>query len=346
MQPCPQSDARHESSSITALKILILLLLFLAACKTSHTPVWHWNLESRTYADPIIDGKTICVVSQAGEIILGEYETGKKVWTRKLAGQILGSPAVSQEYLFAATQEGDVAAFHKQSGNKIWTKHLEDTFSAPLTSAQNMLIAPSQNGRLFALSQNNGELVWQHEGNKRYNARAIHHGSYILIGGWSGGFYCFRMNGTINWKFQGSSRLTEEAVVRKNTVFFPDHDNYVYAFEIPSGKLLWRYGVRNPTNLILAGDELVVGDGETNLYVLQPDSGKLLKKINVRRRIYRIYELHQKCIVVSGNAEEIDIVRTEISPFLSTPEPIFKLAFPKGFIIATGEAFSVYGYRR
>lgn len=346
MQPCPEPNARHESSSITAGKIFILLLLFLSACKTSTTPVWQWNLESRSYADPIIDGKTICVVSQAGEIILGEYETGKKLWTRKLAGQIVAAPAISSEYLFAATQEGEVAAFEKQSGNKIWTKHLEDAFSAPLTPVQDMLIVPSQNGRLFALSQINGELLWMHEGNKRYNVRAVNHGPYLFIGGWSGEFYCFRTNGTINWKFQGSSRLTEEAVVRKNTVFFPDHEDYVYAFEIPSGKLIWRYGVRNPTNLILVGEELVVGDGDTNLHVLQPNSGQLLRKINVRKRINRIYEWNQKCIVVSKNAQEIDVVRSEISPFLSAPEPIFKLAFPEGFIVATGETYSVYGYRR
>ena len=92
----------------------MLLLLVLIACHNSAKPVWRWTLQSRCYADPVIEGRILYVVSAAGEVIAGETRSGRQIWSQKLPGSIVAAPAVSDSMLLIATQQGHVFALEKK----------------------------------------------------------------------------------------------------------------------------------------------------------------------------------------------------------------------------------------
>lgn len=326
---------------------LLVIALFLAACGCSsdRTPVWQWKLESRSYADPVIDQNKVYIVSQAGEVIAGEYLTGKVIWKRKIDGSILAAPAVSKMALFTATENGNVYALDKLSGNDIWKKHLKDSFLAPLSVASELVILPSGNGTLRAIFQSTGDPKWENTGNKKYNTRAVVSNGYILIGGWGSNFYCVRMDGTTNWTFKTGGILVEEATIFENSVFFSGRDNHVYGLEISTGKLLWRFPVSSPTRTILVDNKIVFGDDRGTLYSVQPENGNLIKKITVRKQISQLYPFGKSCIVVSRQAYEINPNEGRISPLISLPEPIFKMTISNQSLVVTDELYSIYGFR-
>jgi outer membrane protein assembly factor BamB len=327
------------------IRWIFVLLLAVYGCRNP-SPIWQWKLESRSYAEPVLDDKMVYVVSQAGEVVAGDYRTGKIFWKKKMAGPILAAPALTQTSLFTATENGYVYSLNKTTGDAIWKIHLNDTFIAPLSTFSNLVLVPSGTGSLRAISQSTGKIEWEQTGNKKYNARAMVTDSYILIGGWEKKFQCLRLDGTLNWSFQTGGILVEDATVLKNAVFLSARDNHIYSFEIPTGRMRWRFPVKSPTRTILVNNQIVFADDAGILYVLHPENGELIRKIFVRKNISQIYPSQKGCIVIASSAYDIDLKSGDISLMFRWPEPIFKMAITNEILIATDELYSVLGIQR
>ena len=321
------------------------LLLILAGCGSGYEPVWQWPLESRSYAEPIVDGKTVYIVSQAGEVIAGSYETGKKAWIKKVNGAILASPAISARAVFAATQNGNVYALDKKTGNQIWTKPFSDRFIAPVSLAGDLILVPSETGVLYGISQRDGVTRWTLAGYQKFNTRALVHRSFLLLGGWSNDFLCLGFDGSIKWGFKAAYPISGDAVVDQNTVYFPAYDGFVYALEIPSGRMRWHSPVKLPTNVIIQNRQLIVGSGN-QLLVLSAQSGQLIRRVLVKKPIARLYASGNDCLIVSGDVYRIDPISGRIEVLIRSSKPIFKIAITPKILIASDELFSISGFRK
>jgi outer membrane protein assembly factor BamB len=328
------------------LFLLLLLTPFFVSCGSSKKLVWMWTLQSRCYAQPIIDGNNVYVVSQKGEVVSGDIETGKKNWSIMVDGPILGDPDFNQQHIFVSTQNGSMVALKKNDGRVFWrANYPAESFTAPLTVEKEMLLAPSRTGTLFAFSTRDGHLLWKHEGNRKYNTKVIVHNQYLFIGGWNDDFYCFRMDGSVNWKYKASHVIVENALAHNNDVYFTAHDYYIYASEIPTGKLKWRFRAdfKEPTEILLIGNELLFGSNAF-LEILDPQTGKRIRKIKTPRIIDRLYSWNNKCVFVSNNVYIVDPKSGDTKVLISGKGPYFKIAFGKQRFIVSDENTGVYCY--
>jgi eukaryotic-like serine/threonine-protein kinase len=326
--------------------LLFLLLSTFVSCGSSTKVVWKWVLQSRCYAQPILDGDNVYIVSQKGEVISGDIATGKKNWSIMVNGPILADPDFNQDHIFVSTQNGSVIALKKKDGSVFWSANYpEDSFTAPLTVVKEMLLAPSRTGNLYAFSTKDGHLLWKHEGNVKYNTKVIVKDPYLFIGGWNNDFFCFRKDGTVNWKYRASYRIVENALVHNNTVYFDAHDSYVYALEVPTGKLKWRYRADydQPTEMLLIGNELLFGSNDF-LEVLDPQTGKRIRKIKTPQIVDRLYAWNNKCVFVYMNVYIVDPKTGSAEVLIPGKGPFFKIAFGKQHFIVTDENTGVYGY--
>ena len=323
---------------------LILAFLFTVCCKQDPgEPVWKIRLQSRPYADPIIRREKYYVFSQAGEVVCGDARTGKKNWTQKLAGPILGTPAFSEDSLFLVTQDGFVYALDPENGSQKWQIQLKDQFIAPLAIFSDTILLPSETGTLYALSQNNGSEKWRFSGQRKFNAGAQIRGNNVLIGGWNKQFTCLKQDGSANWKLTTAEIITGDPVVLNNSVFFPCYDHFVYAVEIPTGRLLWRFPAVQPSNVVILNQEIIFASG-TDLVSVSPDSGKLLRRMKFGKPVSRIYSENSNLFVVARNVYRIRPVDATVSVAIQAPQPVFKLSFGVGMILASDELYSIYGY--
>lgn len=329
-------------------KIFLLFLLssFFVSCGSSTKVVWKWVLQSRCYAQPILDGDNVYIVSQKGEVISGDIATGKKNWSIMVNGPILADPDFNQDHLFVSTQNGSVIALKKKDGGVFWSANYpQDSFTAPLTVVKEMLLVPSRTGSLYAFSTKDGHLLWKNEGNLKYNTKVIVKDSYLFIGGWNFDFFCFRMDGSVNWKYRASYRIVENALVHNNIVYFDAHDSYVYALDAPTGKLKWRYRADydQPTEMLLIGNELLFGSKDF-LEVLDPQTGKRIRKIKTPQIVDRLYEWNNKCVFVYMKVYIVDPKTGSVEVLIPGEGPYFKIAFGKQRFIVTDENTGVYGY--
>lgn len=323
-------------------QIIVLLLLGLIACDQSSHPLWRWKLQSRCYADPVIDGRTLYIVSAAGEVIAGEPDHGKQTWAKRIPGSIVAAPAVSDRMLFVATQKGDVFALEKKSGKQVWRKQFSgEGVEAPLVLMNDQLLVPSDKGTLYALSVEDGKIRWSVAGNGKYNAGPILGDSLIFVGGWAGRFLGLSSDGTLRWEFAAQERITENALLHKNRVFVSTDNKFVYAFDAPSGKFLWRFQTSDPTNIVVIGNELIFGS-ESGLIVLRPEDGSLLRKINIHKRVNRVYSNGSDCLVIADRVYRVNPSSGKFSAIELPPgDSPFKLAWTPGVLVITNQLYSV-----
>jgi outer membrane protein assembly factor BamB len=326
---------------------LLFFLIFLTACTRSQSNVWHWSLQGRAYADPLIDGDQLFVVSYAGEIVAGRYSTGEKTWIRNIKTPLVAEPSSSKDLLFVATQHGSIYALEKRNGNQKWTVKLEEQIEAPLSIFNDHLLVPTAAGTLLALSEEDGRLIWEHHGNGKYNARAVVYDHNILIGGWQGLLLCLKEDGSLNWRFQAGNRITEDVFASKNVVYAATHDDSIFAIDIPSGRLLWTYKAPYPSNLLLAGSNLIFGDLHGSLFALNAPTGRLIQKTSVDQvAVKRIFQCQDHYLILTDRLLQFDPRKLSVkNAMIVRPKP-FKVACAADRLIVTDEVSGVWGYQR
>jgi outer membrane protein assembly factor BamB len=329
-------------------KIFFLLLVssIFISCGSSTKLVWRWALQSRCYAQPIIDGNNVYVVSQKGEVVSGDIETGKKNWAITVNGPILADPDFNNDHLFVSTQNGSVIALKKKDGGLFWSANYpEESFTAPLTVFKEIVLAPTRGGSIYAFSTKDGHFLWKHDGNLKYNTKVIVKEPYLFIGGWNQDFFCFRPDGSINWKYRTSYRIVENALVHNNDVFITAHDSYVYDLDVPTGNLRWRFHADydQPTEILWIKDNLVFGSHDF-LEVLDPRTGNRIQRIKTPRIVDRLYAWNNKCVFVSNDVYIVDTKKGSLDVLIPSKVPFFKIAFAKQHFVVTDENTGVYGY--
>lgn len=324
--------------------LLLVAFLFTTCCKQDPgQPIWNLKLQSRPYADPIVREDKFYVFSQAGEVVCGNMRTGKTNWTQKVAGPVLGTPVFSEDLLFLVTQDGFVYALNPENGRQKWQTQLKDQFIAPLAALAGAVLLPSEKGTLYLLSSANGTEKWRFSGQKKFNARPQIAGNNILIGGWNKQFTSLKQDGSLNWKLTTPEIITGDPVLLDNFVFFACYDQFLYAVEVPTGRLLWRFSASQPSNPVVLNKEIVFASG-TDLLYLSSDSGKLLHRMKIGKRISQIYVHNSNVFVVSRDVYRIRPVDRTVSVVIRGPNPIYKLSFGVGMILASDDLYSIYGY--
>lgn len=320
------------------------LVILLVSCSDQKL-IWSWKLDGRSFGQPLISGETVVIGSQAGEVIAGDVHTGTKRWQVRLGSAVLSSPAVDDRHVFAATEGGHIFCLSLDAGRELWKIATGDSFEAPLMLDQDRLYVPSAGGVIYCVSKSDGKVLWRFEAGKKYSAAVTKGGSHLLIGGWNGMFYCLRPDGEIQWRFQASQRITEPAVVRNNSVFFAAYDGYIYAMDIPTGRLLWRTLAKQPANVVLIENHLVT-TSEKDLLTISPQDGGVQKRIPFQNWITRVFVDGRQCIAIARTLQSVDLASGEKSKLIQLQNSIFKVAFLPDMLVVTDDANSVYGFRR
>jgi outer membrane protein assembly factor BamB len=319
----------------------------MTACQQGNSVLWQWNLKGRSYADPLIDGSLVYIVSQAGEVVAGDINDGSKKWNLVLGKPIVSTPAISGAQIYVATQSGDLYALNKSTGAQLWKTHLEDHVEAALNVDRKMVIVPTTSGNLYSISASSGKSLWMHRGTGKINTRAIIQEPYIFSADWSGNLTSLKLDGSTNWIYKTSRRITEDPVVIKNIVYTATHDDSIFALEVPTGRLIWNYKIPYPSNLLYFKDRLLFGDLKGFVHSLHPLTGKLIGSSRIDRNpIQKLYSCLGECMVLSSELSRYDPLTNKSEIILRVKPSPYRIACTKEMLIVTDEFFGVRGYAK
>jgi outer membrane protein assembly factor BamB len=237
----------------------------------------------------------VVVGSQKGQLFALDQATGETKWTAQLSGAILAPSLIHAGRVITVANDGTVFAHEVETGKQAWTYNLPNVqFSlrgqaAPVAlDARNVLIA-SANAYIYAIDAISGTPKMQRrvavsEGRSDIqrlidiDGEPAVAGQFVVTTSYQGQVTVLDLaSQQVVWSEDASSIQRPE--VKGNGVFVAQTDGKITAYEITTGNKLWENDQllnRQLSNPVMLGNDLVVGDLDGVLHLIDPSTGAII----------------------------------------------------------------------
>ena len=236
----------------------------------------------------------VVVGNQKGQLFALDQQTGDQKWTAQLTGALLAPSLIHAGRVSSVSNDGTVYAHEIATGAQVWTYNLPNVqfslrgMAAPVAlDARNVLIA-SSNAYIYALDALSGVPKLQRrvavsDGRSDIqrlvdiDGEPVVAGQFVVTTSYQGQVTVLDLaSQQVVWSEDASSIQRPEVV--GNGVFVAQTDGKIKAFEITSGQLLWENDQllnRKLSNPVMLGTDLVVGDLDGVLHLIDPRTGQI-----------------------------------------------------------------------
>ena len=237
----------------------------------------------------------VVVGSPKGQLFALDQATGETKWTAQLSGAILAPSLIHAGRVITVANDGTVFAHEVETGKQAWTYNLPNVqFSlrgqaAPVAlDARNVLIA-SANAYIYAIDAISGTPKLQRrvavsEGRSDIqrlidiDGEPAVAGQFVVTTSYQGQVTVLDLaSQQVVWSEDASSIQRPE--VKGNGVFVAQTDGKITAYEITTGNKLWENDQllnRQLSNPVMLGNDLVVGDLDGVLHLIDPSTGAII----------------------------------------------------------------------
>lgn len=236
----------------------------------------------------------VVVGNQKGQLFALDQQTGEQKWTAQLTGALLAPSLIHAGRVISVSNDGTVYAHEIATGAQVWTYDLPNVqfslrgMAAPVAlDARNVLIA-SSNAYIYALDALSGVPKLQRrvavsDGRSDIqrlvdiDGEPVVAGQFVVTTSYQGQVTVLDLaSQQVVWSEDASSIQRPEVV--GNGVFVAQTDGKIKAFEITSGQPLWENDQllnRKLSNPVMLGTDLVVGDLDGVLHLIDPRTGQI-----------------------------------------------------------------------
>ena len=262
-----------------------------------------WNVRpSKSLSSGITVADGVAVVGNPqGQLFGLDRKTGATLWQKQLGGSILAPSAIVQQRVISVANDGTVYAHDATSGQRLWTFDLPNVsfsvrgYAQPIVIDSRTVVVATANGYVYALDSITGVPLWQQrvavESGRGDMARLIDidgqpqviDGKLITVSYQGQVTVMDIASQKVQWSQDASS--LNSAAVDSNAVYVATTDGHVKAYALDDGHALWDNDQllnRHLSNPARIGDDLVVGDYEGVLHLIDPTNGHLVGREKTR----------------------------------------------------------------
>ncbi|WP_313564506.1 outer membrane protein assembly factor BamB [Acinetobacter sp.] len=257
--------------------------------------LWQKKVSKENLSSGVEAAEGLVVVgNQKGQLFALDQQTGEQKWTAQLTGALLAPSLIHAGRVISVSNDGTVYAHEIATGAQVWTYNLPNVqfslrgMAAPVAlDARNVLIA-SSNAYIYALDALSGVPKLQRrvavsDGRSDIqrlvdiDGEPVVAGQFVVTTSYQGQVTVLDLaSQQVVWSEDASSIQRPEVV--GNGVFVAQTDGKIKAFEITSGQLLWENDQllnRKLSNPVMLGTDLVVGDLDGVLHLIDPRTGQI-----------------------------------------------------------------------
>ncbi|ESK56708.1 outer membrane protein assembly factor BamB [Acinetobacter tjernbergiae] len=237
----------------------------------------------------------VVIGNRKGELFALDQATGAQKWTAKLSGAILSPSLIQTGRVITIANDGTVFAHDAVTGQQVWAYKLPNVqFSlrgqpAPVRLDDRTVIVASANAYVYALDVISGVPRFQRRvaiSDGRSDIQRlidivgdpVVSGQYLVTTSFQGQVTVTDLaTQRVVWSEEASSTNSPEVVGDK--VFVSTTDGKLNAYNLATGELLWQNEEllnRQLSNPAALGQNLVVGDLDGVIHLIDPSSGKLI----------------------------------------------------------------------
>lgn len=256
--------------------------------------LWRGSAGGKLEAGVGSDGRFAAVVNRDNELIV--LDAGKQAWKKTLPTPVIAAPLVAGERVFALTLDRQVIAYDALDGRKIWElrrpgEPLTLAKAGVLTAYKDTLIA-AQGPRLAGIDPLRGQLRWEASvatprGTNEVErladvvGPAVRQGELICARAFQSAVGCVNAErGSAVWSrlVGGSNGIGADAEI----VVAGDASDRLSAWRLNNGDLAWsadQFQLRKISVPVVLGKQVLVGDFEGQVHLLDRDTGKTRSRI-------------------------------------------------------------------
>ncbi|MBF7685148.1 outer membrane protein assembly factor BamB [Acinetobacter sp. B10A] len=232
--------------------------------------------------------------NQKGELFALEQSTGKVLWQAQLSGPIITPSHIQLGRVITVTNDGNVYAHDATTGQQLWTYKLPNVAlslrgqASPVALDPNNVLIATANAYVYGIDVVSGVPRLQRrvsvaEGRtdiQRVNdidGDPVMMGQFLITTSYQGQITVTDLQQQqVVWTDNSSSNQRPE--VTRDTIYTTTVDGKIIAYGLLTGQKLWENDQllhRNLSNPVLLGSDLVVGDFDGALSMIDPATGKI-----------------------------------------------------------------------
>ena len=258
--------------------------------------LWKSKVTKQELTAGVEAGEGIVVIgNRKGELFALDQATGSQKWSAKLSGAILSPSLIQSGRVITIANDGTVFAHDAVSGQQVWAYKLPSVqFSlrgqpAPVRLDERTVVVASANAYVYALDVISGVPRFQRRvavSDGRSDIQRLIDvvgdpvvaGQYLVTTSFQGQVTTTDLTTQrVVWSEDASS--TNSAEVSGDKVFVSTADGKLKAYNLATGELLWQNEEllnRQLSNPVMLGQNLVVGDLDGVIHLIDPNTGKLI----------------------------------------------------------------------
>ncbi|MCM1959920.1 outer membrane protein assembly factor BamB [Acinetobacter modestus] len=258
--------------------------------------LWKSKVTKQELTAGVEAGEGIVVIgNRKGELFALDQATGSQKWSAKLSGAILSPSLIQSGRVVTIANDGTVFAHDAVTGQQVWAYKLPNVqFSlrgqpAPVRLDERTVVVASANAYVYALDVISGVPRFQRRvavSDGRSDIQRLIDvvgdpvvaGQYLVTTSFQGQVTTTDLaTQRVVWSEDASS--TNSAEVSGDKVFVSTADGKLKAYNLATGELLWQNEEllnRQLSNPVMFGQNLVVGDLDGVIHLIDPNTGKLI----------------------------------------------------------------------
>ncbi|HQV24939.1 MAG TPA: outer membrane protein assembly factor BamB [Acinetobacter sp.] len=237
----------------------------------------------------------VIVGNRKGQLFALDQTSGEKKWTAQLSGAILSPSLIQSGRVITVANDGTVFAHDAVSGQQVWAYKLPNVqFSlrgqaAPVRLDDRTVLIASANAYIYAIDVISGVPRFQRrvamsEGRSDIqrlvdiDGDPVVAGQYVVTSSFQGQVTVTDLaSQRVVWSEDASS--TNRPEVFEDKVFISTVDGKLNAYSLSTGESVWKNDSllnRQLSNPVMLGQNLVVGDLDGIIHLIDPATGKLI----------------------------------------------------------------------
>ena len=258
--------------------------------------LWKNKVTKQELTAGVEAGEGIVVVgNRKGQLFALDQATGEQKWTTQLSGAILSPSLIQSGRVITIANDGTIFAHDAVSGQQVWAYKLPNVqFSlrgqpAPVRLDDRTIVVASANAYVYGLDVISGVPRFQRrvaisEGRSDIQrlidivGDPVVAGQYLVTTSFQGQVTVTDLTTQrVVWSEDASS--TNRPEVSGDKVFVSTVDGKLNAYSLSTGELAWQNEEllnRQLSNPVMLGQNLVVGDLDGVIHLIDPASGKLI----------------------------------------------------------------------
>ena len=263
----------------------------------------NWSTELNFLASGTAAGFGIVVVSDIeGNVIALDQKDGAKLWSSNVKGEVLSKVAIDAQLVVVKTGSGELLGLNKDSGQIEWSYRsklplLTVRGSSSPVIVDNMIYVSFDNGRLGVFELNTGFQVW--DGAISYasgvselenlidsDSDPVVDGTLIYTTNYQGNLNIFDTTQKRSvWSYETSSFYSP--ILTRGMITVIEANSGIRSFSVKTLQESWMnedYINRDLSNAVTFKGNLVLGDFEGYIHLIDPINGRTIAREKISRK--------------------------------------------------------------